>query len=352
VVTSGAEGQPIPGGPTPMVEPRPRVAEVTALVSAFFLGGTIGMAGHEGGVVTRLTPAHLVESVPALGELDVELDVRSFRSMPSASLSFADIVELAAEAGGSNADGIVVVQGTDTLEETAYLLDLLWAHDVPVVVTGAMRNPSMAGHDGPANLLAAVRVAASPDFRGLGALVAFNDEVHAARFVRKTHSTSTATFASPVAGPLGLMVEGRPVRLLGVERRPAHRLIGATRSRVALHVVSLDDDGDALDGLAGRCDGLVVAGLGVGHVPEQVAGHLVDLARSIPVVLASRTGAGPVLAATYGFVGSETYLLGHGLISAGLLDPYKARVLLKVALDCDYDTERIRAAFADASGIG
>jgi len=324
---------------------------MTASVTAFFLGGTIGMAGHQGGVVTRLTAEQLVDSVPALGEVDVALDVRNFRSIPSASLSFQDVVELTTAAENCDADGIVVVQGTDTLEETAFLVDLLWPHDTPIVLTGAMRNPSMAGSDGPANLLAAVRVASSREFRGLGALVAFNDQIHAARFVRKTHSTSTATFASPNAGPIGLMVEGRPVRVVALERRPVHRPARPPAARVALHVVTLDDHGDGLAGLADRCDGLVVAGLGVGHVPEGVATALVELARTIPVVLASRTGAGPVLAATYGFVGSETYLLEHGLISAGLLDPYKARVLLKVSLDCDYDTTRIRTAFVDASGI-
>ena len=321
---------------------------MTALVTAFFLGGTIGMAGHQGGVVTRLGADQLVDSVPALGELDVELDVRNFRSLPSANLSFEDVVELTRAAEGCEADGVVVVQGTDTLEETAYLIDLLWPLDTPIVVTGAMRNPSMAGSDGPANLLAAVQVAASRAFGGLGALVVLNDQIHAARFVRKTHSTSTATFASPNAGPIGLVAEGRPVRVVTVERRPVHRP-QALDARVALHVVSMGDDGGTLDRIAERCDGLVVGALGVGHVPERLGEVLVDLARTIPVVLASRTGAGPVLTATYGFVGSETYLLGHGLISAGLLDPYKARVLLTVALDCGYDTDRIRSAFADAS---
>ena len=324
---------------------------MTARVSAFFLGGTIGMAGHRGGVVARLSATDVVASVPQLADLDVVLDVRNFRSLPSANLSFEDVVELESAAEGCEADGIVVVQGTDTLEESAYLLDLLWPHVSPIVVTGAMRNPTMAGSDGPANLLAAVQLAASPEFRGLGALVVVNDQVHAARFVRKTHSTSTSTFASPNAGPLGWMVEGRPVRVTNVDRRPVHRLVRAPRARVATYLVGMGDDGETLPGMAEQCDGLVVAALGVGHVPERVAGPLVDLAGRVPVVLASRTGAGPVLSQTYGFLGSETYLLDHGLIPAGLLDPLKARVLLKLALDCGYGREQVRDAFADAGGV-
>jgi L-asparaginase len=324
---------------------------MTASVSAFFLGGTIGMAGHEGGVVSRLTAVDLVASVPALAELDVELDPRNFRSLPSSCLSFDDVMELVAAAEAVDADGVVVVQGTDTLEETAYLLDVLWPHDTPIVVTGAMRNPSMAGSDGAANLLAAVQVAAGTDFRGLGALVAFNDQVHAARFVRKTHSTSTATFASPNAGPIGQIVEGRPVRVLNLTRRPVHRPTRTPDARVPVHVVCLDDDGWPLADRHADLEGLVVAGLGVGHVPEPVARLLVDLATRVPVVLTSRTGAGPVLSHTYGFVGSETFLREGGLVNGGLLDPYKARVLLKVALACDYTMEQIRTAFADAGGL-
>jgi L-asparaginase len=324
---------------------------MTARVLALFLGGTIGMAGHRGGVVSRLTATDLVASVPQLGELDVELEASNFRSLPSAHLTFGDVLELVAAAESADVDGVVVVQGTDTLEETAYLIDLVWPHDTPVVVTGAMRNPAMAGSDGPANLLAAVQVAASTEFRGLGALVVFNDQVHAARFARKTHSTSTATFVSPNAGPLGLLVEGRPVRLTSVARRPVHRPSRTPDARVPIHSTGMDDEGWQDGRSADRPDGLVVAALGVGHVPERLADELVGLAQDIPVVLTSRTGAGPVLSHTYGFAGSETYLLGRGLVSGGLLDPYKARVLLKVALACDYDLEQIRQAFADAGGL-
>ncbi|MFE9956730.1 asparaginase [Micromonospora sp. NPDC005299] len=306
-------------------------------VALFTLGGTIAMAGTRAqGVVSRLTGADLTAAVPGLA--DIPLDVRDVEAVPSAALTYRQILDLVDAAGAAVAEGAtgaVVTQGTDTLEETAFLADLVWPHPAPLVFTGAMRNPTLAGPDGPANLLAAVRVAAAPAARHLGVLVAFNDEVHAARFVRKTHSTSTATFASPNAGPLGHVIEGQ-VRLL--TRPPRHAPLPPVdrdrlaATRVALHTVTLDDDPALLDALAPGLDGLVVAGFGVGHVPPDFAPALGELAARMPVVLASRTGAGSVLRNTYGAVGSETDLRRRGLICGGLLDPYKAKVLLRLLL--------------------
>lgn len=305
-------------------------------VALFTLGGTIAMAGTRGGVVSRLTGADLTAAVPGLAE--IPLDVRDVEAVPSAALTYPQIlvlVDAAAAAVAQGATGVVVTQGTDTLEETAYLADLVWPHPAPLVVTGAMRNPTLAGPDGTANLLAAARVAAAPAARDLGVLVAFNDEIHAARFVRKTHSTSTATFASPNAGPLGHVIEGE-VRLL--TRPPRHAPLlppDADRlaaTRVALHTVTLDDDPALLDLVARDRDGLVVAGFGVGHVPPAFAPVLESLAARMPVVLTSRTGAGSVLRHTYGAVGSETDLRRRGVIWGGLLDPYKAKVLLRLLL--------------------
>ncbi|MDG4861128.1 asparaginase domain-containing protein, partial [Streptomyces sp. T-3] len=159
-------------------------------VALFTLGGTIAMAGTSTGgrggpVVARLTGADLVAAVPGLDSLGVPLEVQDAQAVPSADLTFAqllDVVDAASKAVAAGATGIVVTQGTDTLEESAYLVDLVWPHPEPFVFTGAMRNPTLAGPDGPANLLAAARVAASPDARDLGALVVLDDEVHAARW--------------------------------------------------------------------------------------------------------------------------------------------------------------------------
>jgi L-asparaginase len=310
------------------------------LVHVLSLGGTITMARRraEGqvGVVPSLTAEELVAAVPGLPG-SIRIEAGTVRQLPGASLTFSDVLDLAGMIKtrlAAGARGVVVTQGTDTIEETAYLLDLVHGDDAPVVVTGAMRNPTMAGMDGPANLLGAVQVAASAEARGLGCLVVFNDEIHAARHVRKTHATSTATFASPNAGPLGHVVEGE-VRVLSFPG-PRFQVAGVTQERdvrVALVTVALGDDGELLRSVAtGRFDGLVVAGFGAGHVPAVVVPVLAELAARIPVVLASRTGAGPVLTRTYGFPGSGRDLLDHGLISAGVLHPVKARVLLHLLL--------------------
>jgi len=181
-------------------------------VSVLSLGGTISSVNTGGpGVRPSLTGEALVEAVPGLSEV-AEVSAASVRQVPGWQLTVEDLIEVSEEATRAideGASGVVVTQGTDSIEETAFALDLLIDRDAPVVVTGAMRNPTLPGADGPANLLAAVTVAADGAACGLGALVVMNDEVHAARFVRKTHTQSPAAFRSPLAGPLGWISEGR-----------------------------------------------------------------------------------------------------------------------------------------------
>lgn len=321
-------------------------------VELYTLGGTISMAGSRGaGVVARLGAAELIAAVPGLAELGADLATHDAEAVPGGDLTFRRIAELVAAAGEAVRDGaagVVVTQGTDTLEETAYLADLLWPHDAPLVFTGAMRNPTLAGPDGPANLLAAVRVAAADAARGLGVLAVLDDEIHAARWVRKTHATATGAFRSPDAGPLGQVIEGEVRVLTRPPRLPALTVDPAAFEavRVALHTVAVEDDGAQLDGLAERYQGLVVAGYGVGHVPGALAAPLGTLAGQIPVVLTSRTGGGSVLRHTYGAVGSETDLARRGLLAGGLLSPYRARVLLRVLLAAGADRSAIAAALA------
>jgi L-asparaginase len=203
-------------------------------VAMISLGGTIAMTSTtQGGVAPALSAQQLLAAIPGLADLDVDVQTVDFRQLPGASLGFDDLTALAAlvhDKLAEGVDGVVVVQGTDTIEETSYLLDLYHAAPQPVVVTGAMRNPTLAGADGPANLLAAVQTAASSAARDLGCLVVLADEIHAARRVRKTHSTAGATFQSPNGGPLGYLVEGRP-RLVNVL---SHRTVVPAPTRRAV----------------------------------------------------------------------------------------------------------------------
>jgi L-asparaginase len=328
-------------------------------IAVFSLGGTIASTATPGagggGVTPQLGADDLVGAVPQLSEV-AQVEPVAFRQLPSAELTFTDLVELAAEISKqfeSGVSGAVVTQGTDTIEESAFALDLLMPGPQPVVVTGAMRNPTLAGADGPANLLAAVQVAASPPAAGLGCLVVLADEIHAARFVRKTHTSNPAAFRSAVTGPIGWVVEGRPHIAVRVD--PLAQLLpapGRPVPRVALIKVCLGDDGRLLDQLESLgFAGLVVEGFGGGHVPGALAPVLERLAGRMPVVLASRTGTGQTLRETYGFPGSERDLLGRKLISAGFLDGLKARVLLSLLLASGADINGVRARFDRVGGF-
>jgi L-asparaginase len=323
-------------------------------VTVFSLGGTIAStnpsAGETtGGVTPQLGAQDLVASVPQLHEV-AELETVAFRQVPSGDLSVQDVIALAAqitERFDAGTAGVVITQGTDTIEETSFALDLLVRGPRPVVVTGAMRNPTLAGPDGPANLLAAVQVAAAPEAVGLGTLVVLNDEIHAARFVRKTHTSSLATFRSLTAGPLGWMAEGHPriaFRVPALEGIPFG--VSGEVPAVALLKCALGDDSRLVAqveqlGYAG----LVFEGFGGGHVPAHVVPALEDLAARLPVVLASRTGGGEMLQETYGFTGSERDLLSRGLIAAGFLDGLKARIVVSLLLASGSDLAGVREAF-------
>ncbi|HEY4018206.1 MAG TPA: asparaginase [Pseudonocardiaceae bacterium] len=320
-------------------------------ISLISLGGTISMTPHDkGGVVPKLSAEDLLASVPGLSEVGVKLTAQSLRGVAGSAVTFHDLAELAELITAQieeGADGIVVTQGTDTIEETAFFLDMTVGCDIPIVVTGAMRAASHAGADGPANLLAAIHVAASDEAAGQGALVVFCDEIHAARLVRKTHATSPATFVSGGFGPLGVVVEGKP-RLLRTTERVPNVPIGAklAKRKVAVIPMGLGDDGELLRRASGGFAGLVIAAMGVGHVPDAVLPTLFEQVKSVPVVLASRTGSGPVLRWTYGFPGSERDLREHGLIGAGFLDPYKARILLQLLVAADARHDEIVSTFA------
>ncbi|WP_331718625.1 asparaginase (plasmid) [Streptomyces sp. NBC_00289] len=322
------------------------MADKARRVAVISLGGTIAMTQADSGATPTLSADDLIAAVPGLAETGIDVEVRDFRRLPGASLAFSDLLELAIMVETLAVDGVVVTQGTDTIEETAYLLDLVTSSDTPIVVTGAMRNASMAGADGPANVLAAIRVAASTEVLGMGCMVVFAEEIHSARWARKTHATSPMAFTS-YPGPIGYVAEDRVRITARPSTSPAINPRDTTLpARTAIFTVGLGDDGTLLPVLGDHVDGLVVAAFGAGHVPMTCVDALGDLAKRKPVVLTTRTGSGPVLRQTYGFPGSESDLLGRGLISGSTLDPIKARILLQLLLMTSADRDQIAEAFS------
>jgi L-asparaginase len=354
------------------------------------LGGTITMTQSSGGGITpTLSAVDLVRSVPAIVDV-AELETASPMRLPGPSLPLEGLVELAATLErrlASDLDGAVVIQGTDTIEETAWLLDLLVRSEKPVVVTGAMRGPDFPGADGPANLLASAIVAASQQARGRGCLVVLNDEVHAARFVRKSHTSLPSAFTSPMLGPVGLVAERQVVFLASTARTPAipqpgpqvsacepapasapaagparaaapisaatskhattaESAVTLTPAPVALLRMALGDDGRLLPALpALGYRGAVLEGMGAGHVPAAVAPLVGELVEQLPVVLATRVPAGSVFTRTYGYPGAEIDLVARGVLPCGTLGGLKARILLSLLLGCGLDRHELEERF-------
>lgn len=304
------------------------------------------MAPGTGGITPQLTGDDLTAGLPALLGL-ARLNVRTPFLKPGASLTMSEIALLAHEiASDAQADGSVVVQGTDTIDETSFLLQLLYDGDAPVVVTGAMRGAAAPGADGPANLMAAIATAASKQARGHGVLVVLNDEIHHASAVEKMHKGLTNAFQSPDGGPLGYCMEGA-VRIVRAMHAMAQPHFAPVRfGKVAIVKVGLDDDPDLLEALPGLgYEGVVIEAMGAGHTPAKWVPALESIAGRMPVVLASRVIGGPVFRDTYGFAGSETDLLKRGLIPAGWLSPHKARLLLSVSIGSGLDNQGVKTAF-------
>jgi L-asparaginase len=318
--------------------------EVTVLAA----GGTIAMAG-EGGAVPQLDAAGLVAAVPAFASLP-GLQARTLGAWPGVHVTAADALEIAraATAEAASGRGVVVTHGTDTLEETAVLCDLLHGGDAPIVITGAIRPASATGADGPGNLLDAARAAGAEATAGLGVLVAFAGELHAARAVRKTDSVSPRAFASPRTGPLGRVSEEHVEVWSAPPRRPPLP-VAQLDARVEIVCAGLGSDGALVEAaLAAGADGLVAVLLGAGHAPPAFLAACRAAADQVPVVACVRPESGRILRATYGFDGAERDVRAAGLILAPALSPAAARMALLASLGAGHSRVATAAVFAPA----
>lgn len=303
-------------------------------------GGTIAStASADGEASPELTGEDLVAAVPQLKEL-TELSVHEFSNVPSPHFTVSQMYELAESVAELDARpevrGIVVTQGTDILEETAYFVDLCYDGDTPVVFTGAMRNPSLPSPDGPANLLAAVRTALSAESAADGVLVAFNDRIHAAREVTKTHSMNVDTFRTPEFGPLGAVDEDRVVRYRSPTRADPTFDVDPDGLTNDVHAVTATADMPPEQvGVAVGSDGLCLAATGAGHVPPGVVPALEDLvAADVPLVVTTRCPEGRLARGTYGFRGSEATLQELGAFYSDVnLQKTRIRAIVAIAAD-------------------
>lgn len=319
------------------------------------LGGTIAMKPGAKGAVPGLSAEDLLELLPPAVSGLVSR-VENFRQLPGAHLSLEDLAQLAAHISHlvqvEAIDGIVVMQGTDTIEETVFALELLYPGAAPLVVTGAMRHAGLTSSDGAGNIAAALSVAGSSQARERGALVCFNDEIHCAMAVQKTAATNLAAFSSPGLGPIGHVIEGRAEFLLQARRWP---VVTEDASRVepapvALLAASLGASPDLVETVAQLgYRGCVVQATGAGHLPATWVEPLTALVQQMPVILATRVSRGPILSSTYAFPGSEFDLINRGLLSAGYLCASKSRILLSMALGSGLDRDAISNLLSDGA---
>ena len=301
-----------------------------------------------GAAVPALSGREILDNVPGANEI-AELEVIDFGRFPGPHMNLRLMMDLSARVRATAAreeiSGVVVTHGTDTLEETAYLLDLTVETGKPIVFVGAMRNSSEVGWDGPSNLLSAMRVAASDEARGLGVMVVMNETILAAGEATKTHTESFDAFQNPDTGPLGVVDKGEVI----IRRVPAgrdHISANDIAEPVWLIKMAAGFDSTLIDAcIDAGAKGLVIEALGRGNVPpDSVKGIARAISNGLPVVLVSRCLRGRVYK-SYGYEGGGKHLLNLGVIFADFLNGQKARIKLALALAVTKDPAEIRALF-------
>lgn len=313
-------------------------------------GGTIAMRVDpaSGGPVPALTGAELVAAVPPLATL-AEVRVEEFANIPSEHMTPEFWLRLArrlqALLAEGWADGVVILHGTDTMEETAFFLDIVLPGDIPIVLTGAMRAATDPNPDGPANILDAATVALYPESRGRGVLIVMNGDIHSARRGTKVDTSDLDAFESVQPPDLGRVRSGW-VQFSQAWTPHVHVPLPERLPRVDIIPMYAGVDDFALAAALERgAAGLVIASVGAGNVNEALYRGILDaLTKGVPVVISSRVPFGRVRP-IYAYAGGGVALQRAGAIFANDLNPQKSRVLLMVGLGAGYDRERLARLF-------
>lgn len=314
-------------------------------------GGTIAMKIDpvRKAPVPALSGDDLLATVPGITAI-ARLEVNNLFNVPSDYMDPPRWIALQQAAAAAlerpEIGGVIVSHGTDTLEETAWFLDLTLCSDKPVVLIGAQRNASSPDFDGPRNLLNAARVCACPEARGMGVMIAMNNQINAARDVSKTHTADVETFKSGDFGVLGVADEDRIV----FARRPLRRqhlpLLGGVLPRVEIIPMFGGASGDLLRAaVALGARGIVIQALGFGNVNGDMFDAIRQaIGQGVPVVISTRVPNGRVLP-SYGFDGGGATLKAAGAVFADDLSSQKARILLMLGLQSTQDAGQLQALF-------
>lgn len=321
-------------------------------VALLATGGTIASRGHAGGGARAAdTGADLLGRVAAPGDLQVvSRDVMRLNSFAMGPRDMQILLDAVVESlGGGDVDGVVVTHGTDTMEETSFLVDLFLHDERPVVFTGAQRGADSPDSDGPANLRDALTVAAAGISRRLGTLIVFDGAIFAARGTRKSHTLNSSAFSAPDTGQVGGVARGTP----WFSARPRRDLPVLDPARLRIDGLRVDivagypgSDGAALDAaVAAGARGIVLEATGAGNANPVVCDTIARLTgQGVVVLLSTRVFAGPVVPLYGG--GGGTDLVAAGAIPTGRLRPGQARMLLIGLLGTGADADAVRAALA------
>ncbi|ORO79867.1 asparaginase [Streptococcus oralis] len=315
---------------------------MTKKILVLHTGGTISMqADASGAVVTSQdNPMNHVTN-PLKG---IEVHALDFLNLPSPHIKPKHMLALyhKIKEEADNYDGVVITHGTDTLEETAYFLDTMEIPLMPIVLTGAMRSSNELGSDGVYNYLSALRVASDDKAADKGVLVVMNDEIHAAKYVTKTHTTNVSTFQTPTHGPLGLIMKQEILYFKTAEPRVRFDLdyIQGLVPIISAYAGMTDELIDMLD--LEQLDGLVIQAFGAGNVPKETAQKLENLLqKGIPVALVSRCFNG-IAEPVYAYQGGGVQLQESGVLFVKELNAQKARLKLLIALNAELKGQALK----------
>ena len=315
---------------------------MTKKILVLHTGGTISMqADATGAVVTSPENPMNHVSNPLEG---IEVHALDFLNLPSPHIKPKHMLALyhKIKEEADNYDGVVITHGTDTLEETAYFLDTMEIPHMPIVLTGAMRSSNELGSDGVYNYLSALRVASDDKSADKGVLVVMNDEIHAAKYVTKTHTTNVGTFQTPTHGPLGLIMKQEILYFKTAEPRVRFDLehIHGLVPIVSAYAGMTDELIDMLD--LDHLDGLVIQAFGAGNIPKETAQKLENLLqKGIPVALVSRCFNG-IAEPVYAYQGGGIQLQESGVLFVKELNAQKARLKLLIAINAGLKGEELR----------